>query len=221
MNKILATALAAITTVTMTGCISDGGYGYGGSYGSSYGRGYVDDYGPSSYGGYGHGGYGSRYVRDVVYIDGRACRYDNDSDRYYYSSGSQRTYISSDQYNRNRDVISRWKSEQLKKEAEYKYNYAQNKQKLEYQKKQNEYAERQASYNYDQQKKQYQYQQKVAENRADIEKTKYKVNVEQQKKQWEYQQKQNELKQRQAVAEWKYRNGVRSDDDDKKKKKKN
>jgi len=164
MNKILASALAAIVTVTMTGCVADGGYGYayGGSYGSSYGRGYVDDYGS-----YGYGGYGPRYVRDVIYIDGRPCRHDHDSDRYYYTSGSQRIYITPEQYNRNRNEIARWKAEQLKKEAEYKYNYAKNKEKLELQKKQNEYAERQARYNYDQQKKQYQFQQKVAENRAE------------------------------------------------------
>jgi hypothetical protein len=224
MNKILALSLAAVVATTMTGCLAEGGYARG-SYGSPYARSYtrsyvdVDDYGPYSYGSYGYGG--PRYVQDVIYIDGRPCRHDSDRDRYYYTSGSNRVYITDDQYSRNRDAINRWKSQQRQKEAEYKYSYAQNKQKLEYQKKQNEWNEREARYKYEQEKKQYQYQQKVASNQAELDKARYKQGLETQKKQWEYQQKQNELKQRQAVAEWKYKNGVRSDDDDKKKKKKN
>jgi hypothetical protein len=217
MNKFFALAIGAIAATTLTGCVADGGYGYG--YGGvarpAYSRGYADDY---SYGSYGYGYGGPRYVDEVIYIDGRECRHDRERDRYYYSSGNDRIYITPEQYSRNRQAIARYRSEQNRKEAEYKYKYDQNKQKLEYAKKQNEYQERQARYNFEQQQKQYQFNQKLASNQAEAQKMKYKAGLEQQKKQWEYQQKANELKQKQAVAEWKYKNGIREDDKKKKKK---
>lgn len=216
MNKILALSIAAIATTIMTGCVAEGGYGA--VYGRpAYRSAYVDDYGPYSYGSYGYGG--SRYAQEVIYIDGRACHHDRDSDRYYYSSGRDRVYISDEQYSRNRQAIARWKAEQNQKEAEAKYNYAKNKQKLESAQQQNEWKERQARYNYEQEKKQYQYKQKVASNQAELDRAKYKANLNDQKKQWEYQQKAAEYKQREAVAKYKYENGIRSNDDDKKKKK--
>ena len=219
MNKITASALAAIIATTFTGCIADGGYasGYSGGYAPSYGhsRVYAEDYGSSSYG-YG----GSRYATEVIYIDGHACRHDQDRDRYYYTSGRDRIYISPEQYGRNREAIDRYKLQQRQQEAEARYNYSKNKQKLETAKLQNEWKERQARYGYEQEKKNYQVQQKIASNQAVLDKAKYKAGVENQRKQWEYQQKAAELKQREAVAKYKYEHGVRSDDDDKKKKKK-
>ena len=150
MNKILASAIAAIAVTTMSGCVTGGEYGsYSSSYRPSYSGGYADNY---RYGGYGYGG--PRYVEEVIYIDGRACRHDHDSDRYYYNSGRDRVYISNDQYNRNREAIARYKAQQNQREAEAKYNYAKNKEKLEVAKQQNEWKERQARYNYEQEKKQ-------------------------------------------------------------------
>ena len=215
MNKIIALTFAAITAITMTGCVADGGYGYGygGGYGPSYG-------GPRSYGNdydaYGYGG--PSYSRGIIYIDGHACHHDRDRNRYYYTSGSDRVYITQDRYDRYRSS-SKGSLAERQREAEAKYNYAKNKGILEAAKNQNEWKERQARYNYEQQKKQYQYDQKVVAHRNDISVAKYKQGQEQQKKQWEYQQKAAEYAQRQAVAKWKAENGVKSDDDDKKKKK--
>lgn len=215
MNKYIALTFAALTAITMTGCVADGGYGYayGGSYGPSYGgpRRYVSEYDSYGY------SYGGPIHTEVIYIDGHACYHDHDQNRYYYKSGRDRVYITQDRYDRYRSSPS---YADRHREAEAKYNYAKNKGILENAKQQNEWKERQARYNYEQEKKQYQYNQKVAENRNELAVAKYKQDQAQQKKQWEYQQKAAEYAQRQAVAKWKAENGRSNDDDDDKKKKK-
>ena len=217
MNKYIALTFAAITAITMTGCVADGGYGYGygGSYGPSYGGShrYAGGYDSYDY------GYGGPSYREVIYIDGHACHHDHDRNRYYYSSGRDRVYITQDRYDRYRSS-SHGSQANRQQEAQARYNYTKNKGILENAKQQNEWKERQARYNYEQEKKQYQYNQKVSTNRNELSIAKYKQGQEQQKKQWEYQQKSAEYAQRQAVAKWKNEHGGKSDDDDDKKKKK-
>ena len=225
MNKYLALAIGAIAATTLTGCIADGGgyaYGGGGGYGRpAYSRGYADDYGDYSYGSQSYGYGGPRYVEEVIYIDGRACRHDHDSDRYYYTSGRDRVYISPEQYSRNRSEINRWKTAQSKKVAEYKYQQNENKLKLDYSRQQQEYKNKQAQYDYSQKQREYQVQQKVASNRAVLDQNKYKADLAQKQREWQYEQKANQLKNQAAINKYRYEHGVRDDDDDKKKKKKN
>ncbi len=207
MKRLLLLALAGFSALAFSGCngtyyggYSEGGpaYGYDGGSEVFIQRDNV----------YVNGGYYDvpiyRYGDRVYYVYEGHRHYFSDSDRYKYWHGHDHhdNDHHSDHHNSYNDYA--------KKQYEYqsRQKYAENQQKIDQYRLNQELKEKQARNSYEVQRKQYQLDQRVAGNRLQAQKTVYKNNQELAKKNYAYQQKVAEARQKQAVAEWKAKNGA-------------
>lgn len=162
MNKPILFALAALATLTLTGCYgtyySDARV-YGG--GPSYGGGYYDDYDSEPV-----------FVqRDYVYISGRQYYVPvyRHRDRIYYTYGGHNHYFN---------------DYECEKYRNHKQEHSHSSQ--------SDYQHKQDRYQYEQQRKQYEHQQEVARDRAKQHKSSNKSQEQLAKQQLENRRRQQE-----------------------------